>query len=126
MHEGSLTENLFEHVLIHAREAGARRVNRVKVTIGALSDATPESIQFYWGSMAPGTIAEGAFLEFEQSPGTALCPNCGAQFEVEELLSACPECGNFPVQVTGGDGVYLTSLEVETGEEHQGKLHESG
>ena len=60
MHEGSLTEDLFEHVLIHAREAHARRVTHVKVTIGALSDATPESIQFYWDSLAPGTIADQA------------------------------------------------------------------
>lgn len=65
MHEGSLTEDLFSHVLIHAREAHARRITHVKVTIGALSDATAESIQFYWESLAPGTIAEQADLEFD-------------------------------------------------------------
>ena len=98
MHEGSLTEDLFEHVLIHAREAHARRVTHVKVTIGALSDMTAESIQFYWESMAPGTIAAQAALEFDSAPGTARCPTCGEAFEILEAYAACPKCGAFPVQ----------------------------
>jgi hydrogenase nickel incorporation protein HypA/HybF len=124
MHEGALTEDLFEHVLIHAREANARRVSRVKVTIGALSDATAESIQFYWDSMAPGTIAEGALLEFSNAPGTAKCSTCGEEFEIAEMYADCPKCGAFPVTVTGGNGVYLSSLEVETdGDQHE-HIHE--
>ena len=124
MHEGSLTEDLFDHVLIHAREAKARRVTRVRVTIGALSDATAESIQFYWDSLAPGTLADGAALEFDTAPGTARCSNCGAEFEIAEIIAACPKCGTFPVSVTGGNGVYLSSLEVETdGDQHE-HIHE--
>jgi hydrogenase nickel incorporation protein HypA/HybF len=124
MHEGGLTEDLFDHVLIHAREANARRVTRVKVTIGALSDFTAESIQFYWDSLAPGTIAEGAALEFITAPGTAKCPACGAEFEISEAYTACPKCGTFPVAVTGGEGVYLASLEVETGDDQHEHIHE--
>ena len=124
MHEGALTEDLFEHVLTHAREANARRVTRVKVTIGALSDATPESIQFYWGTMAPGSIAESASLEFDTVPGTAKCPACGQKFEISEIYAACPKCDTFPVQVTGGNGVYLSSLEVETDDDQHEHIHE--
>ena len=124
MHESGLTENLFEHVLTHAREANARQVTRVKVTIGALSEATAESIQFYWDSLAPGTLAEGAVLEFETVPGTARCSTCGEEFEIAELYADCPKCGAFPVAVTGGNGVYLSSLEVETdGDQHE-QIHE--
>ncbi len=124
MHEGILTEDLFEHVLIHAREANARRVTNVKVTIGALSDYTAESIQFYWDSMAPGTIAEGAVLEFNSAPGTAKCNTCSAEFEITEAYATCPNCGAFPVSVTGGDGVYLSSLEIETDSEQHEHIHE--
>ncbi len=120
MHEGALTQDLFEHVLAHAREAGARRVTRVMVTIGALSDATPESIEFYFNSLAPGTIAAQAVLEFKSTPGMAKCPVCDKEFEVEEAYVACPSCGHFPVIVTGGNGVYLSSLEVEKdGSQHE-------
>jgi hydrogenase nickel incorporation protein HypA/HybF len=124
MHEGSLTEDLFEHVLIHASAAHARRVTHVTVTIGALSDATPESIQFYWESMAPGTIAGQAELEFATAPGTASCTTCGEKFEILEAYAACPKCGAFPVQVTGGNAVYLSSLEVETDDDQHEHIHE--
>lgn len=124
MHEGILTEDLFDHVLAHAREAKARRVTRVKVTIGALSDATTESIQFYWDSLAPGTITEGAELEFNTAPGTGKCHKCGEEFEIEERFSACPKCGTFPVKITGGEGVYLASLEIETAGEQHEHIHE--
>src|SRR5664280_1005379 len=124
MHEGSLTEDLFEHVLIHAREAHARRVTHVKVTIGALSDMTSESIRFYWDSMAPGTIAAQAELEFDTAPGTAACNTCGEKFEILEAYAACPKCGAFPVQVTGGNGVYLSSLEVESDDDQHEHIHE--
>jgi hydrogenase nickel incorporation protein HypA/HybF len=124
MHEGALTDDLFDHVLIHAREANARHVMRVKVTIGALSDATAESIRFYWDSLAPGTIADGAALEFDHTPGTARCNNCGEEFNIAELYAACPKCGAFPVAVTGGDGVYLSSLEIETDGDQREQIHE--
>ena len=124
MHEGALTENLFEHVLIHAREAHARRVTRVKVTIGALSDATPDSIEFYFKSLAPGTLAEGAVLEFSSAPGSAKCPSCGHEFEIDDLYAPCPACGGFPVTVTDGNGVYLSSLEVETDDDQHERIHE--
>jgi hydrogenase nickel incorporation protein HypA/HybF len=124
MHEGALTDDLFDHVLIHARGANARQVTRVKVSIGALSDATAESIQFYWDSLAPGTIAEGATLEFAITPGTARCSNCGAEFEISELYTDCPKCSTFPVAVTGGNGVYLSSMEVETDEKKHEHIHE--
>ena len=124
MHEGALTEDLFEHVLIHAKEANARRVTRVKVTIGALSDFTAESIQFYFSQLAPGTIVADAALEFESAPGTAKCNTCGQEFEISEIYAICPKCGAFPITVTGGDGVYLASLEIETADDQHEHIHE--
>jgi hydrogenase nickel incorporation protein HypA/HybF len=124
MHEGKLTEDLFEHVIIHAKEVKARRVTRIKVIIGALSDATADSISFYFSQLAPGTIVEGSELEFESKPGTGQCPNCGAEFEIEDLYASCPKCQSFPVRVTGGNGVYLASLELETDDEKHEHIHE--
>ena len=124
MHESSLTKDLFEHVMTHAKEANARRVTRVKVTIGALNDATPEAIAFYFNNLAPGTLAEGAALEFSTAPGQAHCPACGKDMAIDDLYSACPECGVFPITVTSGNGVYLSSLEVETDEAKREHIHE--
>jgi len=120
MHEGMLTEDLFEHVLIHAREANARHITRVKVTIGVLSDFTAESIQFYWDSLARGTLAEGAVLEFETAPGIASAAPAAKNFEIAEPFANVPSAARSTVIVTGGNGVYLSSLEVETdGNQHE-------
>ena len=114
MHESGLTEDLFAHALQHAREANARRIARVRVVIGALSDATAESIRFYFDSLAPGTIAEGAALEFDTAPGQAHCRACGRDVTIDVLFAACPVCGEFALGITGGNAVYLDSLDVET------------
>ncbi len=114
MHESGLTEDLFTHTMQHARESNAQRVTRVRVIIGALSDATPESIRFYFDSLAVGTIAEGAELEFDRSPGKAHCTACGKDVTIDDLFTTCPHCGAYALQVTGGNSVYLDSLEVQT------------
>jgi hydrogenase nickel incorporation protein HypA/HybF len=114
MHESGLTEDLFTHAMRHAQEAQAKRITRVKIRIGALSDASPESIQFYFNSLAPGTIAEGAALEFVAECGTAHCNACGRDVKIDELFAACPSCGEVALTLTGGDAVYLDSLDVET------------
>ncbi len=114
MHESGLTEDLFTHAMLHAQEANARRIVRVKVRIGALSDATPDSIQFYFDSLAPGTIAEGATLEFVTAPGEAHCNACGRDVTIDELFAACPSCGEVALTITGGNAIYLDSLDVET------------
>jgi hydrogenase nickel incorporation protein HypA/HybF len=126
MHEGALTKDLFDHVLIHAKEAGARHVTQVKVTIGELSDATPESIEFYFNSLAPGTLADGAVLEFSTATATAQCKDCGKDVPVDDLYAPCPECGAFPlsIKITGGNGVYLSSLEIETGDGQHEQIQE--
>jgi len=114
MHESGLTEDLFAHTMQHAREANAQHVTRIRVIIGALSDVTPESIRFYFDSLAAGTIAEGADLEFDRAPGQAHCGACGKDVTIDELFTTCPCCGAFALQITGGNGVYLDSLEVQT------------
>ena len=114
MHESLLTEDLFVHVLQHAQEANARRIVRIKIRIGSLSDATPDSIQFYFHLLAPGTIAEGATLEFASAPGEAHCNVCGRDVNIDELFATCPLCGEAALTITGGNAVHLDSLDVET------------
>lgn len=113
MHESSLTEDLVTHALAHAREVNAHRISRIKVTIGALSDATPESIRWYFDAMSVGTLAEGAELEFQTAPGIARCEACGGEVEIDQPFAACPACGAMTLQIIGGDAVYLTGLDVD-------------
>ncbi|MBI3361113.1 MAG: hydrogenase maturation nickel metallochaperone HypA [Chloroflexi bacterium] len=109
MHESGLTEDLFAHALQHAREANARRIARIKVVIGALSDATAESIQFCFDSLAPGTIAEGATIEFGTSPGEAHCNGVAAMIR-DVCLLLREQRGMNEVALSGGVFQNMTLL----------------
>lgn len=62
MHEAKLMRQLIRQVLAVADEAGARRVTRVEVTLGALSHCTPEHFREHYIDAAVGTNAADAEL----------------------------------------------------------------
>lgn len=114
MHELSVTENILEITLRHARSAGARRVSDVQIVIGQLSSIVDDSVQFYWDLVAEGTLAQGARLHFQRIPAELLCLDCNQRYQPakEELL--CPHCGGARAKIVSGEEFYLDSIEVET------------
>lgn len=71
MHERALILNLLRQVDILARAEGARRVTRVNVWLGALSQMSPEHFREHFVHEAAGSIAEGAELECASSEDVA-------------------------------------------------------
>ena len=113
MHEVSLAEQLLPPVLAAAAAHGARRVTAVTVRAGALQQIVPESLRLAFAALSLGTVAEGAVLHIEPETATARCRRCGLEFEVEDYLFACPDCGVADVTTTGGTDLVLLSLELE-------------
>jgi len=113
MHELSITENLLEIALRHARQAQATRIVRLNLVIGELSNVIGESVQFYWDIVSKETIAAGAELHFEHVPATLRCLNCGHVFPLDGGDFACPRCAQTSVVPAGGDEFRLESIEVE-------------
>ncbi len=112
MHEMALTESVVEIALEEARKAGAERVTRICLDIGRLSAVVPEAMRFCFEAVAAGTAAEGATLDIAEPPGAGWCLDCGKTVEIEERFGPCPECGQFHVQMTGGDEMKIRELEV--------------
>lgn len=113
MHELSLAEGIIEVVRDAARLQPFHRVRRVRVVVGALACVEPDALQFGFTSAARGTLAEGATLELEQTPGTAHCVGCSRDVEVASRADACPRCGGARLLVTGGDELRVKDLEVD-------------
>lgn len=63
MHERGLILDLLRQVDRIAAAEGARKVTRVSVWLGALSQMSPEHFRQHFDQDAPGSIAEGAVLE---------------------------------------------------------------
>lgn len=72
MHEVSLCENILKILERKAKEEGFARVVKVELTLGDLSGASQESMEFCFPLVAKGTLAEGAELTFVSTPGNDL------------------------------------------------------
>jgi len=113
MHEISLCESVVQLIEEQAEIQGYRRVRTVCLEIGRLAGVEIEAMRFGFEAVAKGTIADGAGLEIVEVPGTARCPHCEADVDVEQRFDACPRCGRGPMALTGGDRMRVLELEVE-------------
>ncbi|GKY87348.1 hydrogenase maturation nickel metallochaperone HypA [Sinisalibacter aestuarii] len=112
MHEMALAESVVQIVERQAREAGADRITVVWLEIGALSHVMPEAIRFSFEAVSQGSMAQGAALEILRVPGRAWCHDCGTEIEIAALGDACPLCGGYKVQITGGQEMRVKEMEV--------------
>lgn len=113
MHELSVTQNLLEITLRHARQAKATRVVELNIVIGQLASIVDDSVQFYWNMIAEGTEAQGAKLNFQRIPTQLLCLDCGQQYAPNAEELACPDCCSTQIKIVNGREFYLDSISVE-------------
>lgn len=113
MHEMSLAEGVLRILEENALKRGYSRVKTVWLEIGALSHVEPESLRFCLQAVLKESLADGARLELECTPGEGWCLACSRSVPVSALYDPCPACGGYQVQVTGGTEMRVKELEVE-------------
>jgi hydrogenase nickel incorporation protein HypA/HybF len=114
MHELSLSGAIVNTVEKHA---AGRPVRVVSMRIGALRQVVPDTLEFYFGFVAKGTVCEGARLEQELIPARLRCAACEREWEIELPVFMCPACGPAGrVEVAAGDEFEVESIEVEEAE----------
>ena len=114
MHELSLSGAIVNTVVKHAR---GRPVSIVSLRVGALRQVVPDTLDFYFGFVANGTVCEGARLEQELIPARLRCATCDREWDIELPIFMCPECGpSGRVEVASGDEFEVESIEVEEAE----------
>jgi hydrogenase nickel incorporation protein HypA/HybF len=112
MHEAGLMQNALDIAFKHAREAGASRIHRMKLRVGALSGVVPEALRMAFAAATPGTAAEGAELEVERVEVRCRCYQCGREFQPDEVVYLCSNCGEINSADEGGRELELASLEI--------------
>jgi hydrogenase nickel incorporation protein HypA/HybF len=100
-------------------------VTAVRVRVGALRQAVPESIRFHFEIVARGTLCEGARLEQRRVSAVLRCPTCRNEWDpepqaaetAEHLIPVprfrCPSCRGGEVEVVAGDELVVESIDVE-------------
>jgi hydrogenase nickel incorporation protein HypA/HybF len=115
MHELPITEDILKISLSHAEKNGARRIVRVFLVIGELSDLIDEWVQRYFEYLAKGSIAAEAKLVIERVPITVMCGQCEKPFVVDKktLDFNCPTCGQKGTELIRGREFTVKSIEIE-------------
>ena len=108
MHELGIAMQVVETV---TERAGAVRVRKVVLQIGALTAVLPDSLRFCFDLATKGTRAEGATLEIVERPGLARCRACGTNVELLRPFGRCV-CGGSDLDWLAGDELEISSMEV--------------
>lgn len=113
MHEMSLCESVLQILEDNARSQGFHRVKTVWLEVGGLSGVEIEAMRFSFGAVTRGTLADSAKLEIIEVQGGAWCMPCAKTVPLKQRFDACPDCGSYQLQVTGGEEMKIKELEVE-------------
>lgn len=71
MHETGIVRDLVRHLEALAKDAGALSIERVHVSLGALSQFSPVHFREHFEEEVNGTIAQGTRLEIEEASDPA-------------------------------------------------------
>ena len=124
MHEFGITQEILRAVLETSEKNGATKVNRVRITVGELTEVVPDSLKFAWEHSTPGTLAEGAVLDITETPGRSECMECGTQFTHDRFDRHCNDCGSFATLQVGGDELRMDDIDVDIPDEDAGAPEE--
>jgi hydrogenase nickel incorporation protein HypA/HybF len=102
MHELSLAGGVLQLVEQAAAREHFARVQRLVLEAGALSGVEVHALRFALESLAPGTCLQGCIIEIEEPPGQAWCLPCSTTVPLAARGDACPHCGGYQLQPTGG------------------------
>ena len=112
MHELSLAQAIWRQVTREMESHPRCRLAALTVVVGTFSGADPESLEFAMRLMVEESAWPTAVVRIRTEPVALKCRACGRAYETETLDLACPECGGFDVEVTGGRDLRLESLEI--------------
>lgn len=114
MHEASLAQAVLDLALDAARQHSAARITAIRLAVGTMTHADPETLAFWVGILSEGGPAEGAVIEVDEVPAQAGCEACGWQYPVvsPRWSLRCERCGGAG-ELRSGRELSVTSIEVE-------------
>jgi len=115
VHELPVIEKILQVVLAHALKNRVKRVMKIHLEVGELSDLEEQWMQHYFDHLSKGSRAEKAKLVIEKIPARLQCTQCGEIFPfvaAAEGSNVCPACAAKDCRLIAGQGYFIKNLEV--------------
>ena len=113
MHEMSIAQSVLDIAFGEMEKRAARRVQKIKITIGEFSGVVKDALEFAFEVLIPDTPASRAQIEIEIVPLTAACTICGpAACRLNDLNLICPTCGA-TLAINGGREMRVEYLDLD-------------
>lgn len=113
MHEASIAGGILKLVEDAAQREGFRRVTVLRIEAGQLAGVEARALRFVLEALAPGTCLQDTRFEIDEPPGQAWCLPCGETVTIKQRGDACPLCGHYQLQATGGTELRVVEMLVE-------------
>lgn len=141
MHEWTIAEGIVSTVLKYAENHEAKKIVKVNLKVGELSQLDVEILKDAIKMLSQGTIMEEAEIVFKIEKASFKCLNCNYTWDfdsvrkkllemfcgenveecdnpvhyVPDLINAfikCPKCGSPDFEIASGKGVQVASIDI--------------
>lgn len=116
MHELGIMTGVMDAVCESARQAGATSVLRIDLSIGEMTEAIVDALNFAFEALRElpeYALCEHADLQVNIVRPKSRCLECGAEFEHDRFHLFCPECDSFATQLIAGREMQIDAIEVD-------------
>jgi len=113
MHELSIAQGILDIVREHVPEGQSAGVRNVEVRVGRMSGVVPESLEFCFEALVLDSPFQRARLAIESIPVRCTCRRCAAEFEIDDPIFLCRECGSGDVHVSSGTELEVVQIELD-------------
>ena len=113
MHEFSIALNIVEIAEKSAKENHATKINEVEIEVGEVSGVIHEALEMALQSAVNGTMLEKAKLVIHNIKAKAICNQCKKEFKPDNLVTVCPVCGSFGIDILKGKEMRVKSIHID-------------
>jgi hydrogenase nickel incorporation protein HypA/HybF len=110
MHELSIVMSIVETAEEKVKEHHAHSVEEIDLVIGDLSGVDSQALDFAWDSAVKNTVLQNARKNIIHMHGKAKCLECDCEFNIQDLFSQCPLCGEPLLQILQGRELQIKSM----------------
>lgn len=113
MNESAVMKKIVQIAHNHAKKAGAKRVVKLVLEIGQLSEVIPDTAKKCYPFAISGTMLEQCKLAIEVVPALGVCKQCNNVYNVVEMEFKCPQCENNQCEVLSGHELKIKEILAE-------------